>query len=450
MSNFASEKLNRQLGYLAGSPDPEFLFGVGDVLRSLEGDTELASHITDLCHEADDLGKELQADEYDGGNPGQMLEILWDDLGRQLTGPQREQLVATDPEFRALLNDLDHPVVVPLDPNGGGEDGGRVGRMLKLMDELQPTDATPQARTSLERLREHQTKAHRRLLRVTRTHAGVALLRLRCLADLEEHGGFREQADSCPREPGGRSSLVVSVIAGERRWDGLLDQLLSGRRDLSEMSAAPALVDALRGAIARVGVELEGRIGTVRSRLALIDRYKARCEWHDRERLFELAKAATGARESALRDDLALYLFDSGLNPISEASLGAHARGDVFHPDPVDSFLLEAKQYSDGAGLESALRAAFRQALDTAGNLRGSGFEADEAFIVLFRRGGPRAILPTEPVIADGLRWHLRLINIAPPEVDASRNKATPREYGVEELRKLLIEVRSEAVADRG
>jgi hypothetical protein len=445
--DFAAERLVRQLAYLASLTDEEFLFAAGDVLRSLEADLQFAAHIEDLCHEADDLGKELQADEYDGGNPGQMLGHIWEDLRRRLTGPQHEALIAANSEFHAIFGSFDHPVMVPLDPNGGREDAGRVGRMLHLLDELGADDALEQDRLALARIREHQQKAHRRMLRLTRTHAGVALLRLRCLTEMDQSDGFRQQADSCPRSSEDRPSLVVSVTAGERRWDGMLDQLLAGGKELGDWGSAPAFVSVIRGAVARLGIELEERVGSVRSRVALIDRYKARCEWHDRERLFDLAEQASGKRESVLRDDLARWLFDQGLNPISEARLGAHARGDIFHPDALDSFLLEAKQYSVGAGLKSALQAAFRQTLETAGKLRGSGFAADEAFVALFRRGGPRALLPTTPVDADGLRWYFFLINIAPSDADASKSSETPVEYTVDELRALLFEARAAASA---
>jgi hypothetical protein len=170
----------------------------------------------------------------------------------------------------------------------------------------------------------------------------------------------------------------------------------------------------------------------------VIERFKARCEWHDRARLFTLAEEATAKQESVLRDELALYLFDQGLNPISEAALGEHSRADIFEGATASSFYLEAKQYSDGASLPAALRGAFRQALDTAANLAGSGYEAEEAFIVIFRRGGPRAILPIEPIEFDGLRWYLRLINIAPASEDASQNRHPPVAYDAVELLEML------------
>lgn len=111
---------------------------------------------------------------------------------------------------------------------------------------------------------------------------------------------------------------------------------------------------------------------------------------------------------------------------LAEAVLGTSSRADVFDPSIGPAFYVEAKQYSDGAGIESGLRAAFRQALDTVGNLPGTDYGLDEAFIVLFRRGGPRAVLPVEHITAEGLRWHFVLINIAEPSVDASKN-ARPR-----------------------
>lgn len=385
----ALELLERQLAYLDGLSDTEFLFSVGDVLQTLEADPQLAGHLSDLCQEADDLGRELQEAEHDRGAPGQMLEIIWDELGARLPDPQHDQLLKANSRFQSLLGSFEHPVVVPLDPNAGAEDDSRIGQMVHMVVDLDVSEghAIIDGRRGLfEDLRRRQADVHRRQLRLTRTHPGVALLRLRCLAAAGDDS-VGEEAVSCPRSDQA-PALAVRANAGGRAWSGLLDSLLAGRVEIANLSAASQLIDGLRSAVSRLGLELRGRIGSVRSRLALINRYKARCEWHDRERLYALAENSAGAREAALRNELALYLFDNGLNPISEAALGSHSRGDVFHPEARDSFLLEAKQYSDGAGLGTALRAAFRQALDTAANLPGSGYEADEVFIVLFRRGG--------------------------------------------------------------
>ncbi len=208
----------------------------------------------------------------------------------------------------------------------------------------------------------------------------------------------------------------------------------------------PIASDARRAARLLV-LDLHRRLYTMRGRLGVVHRFKARCEWHDRDRLRLLADDAQAAHRSpehALRDELTLYLFDQGLNPLAETVLGTSSRADVFDPSAGPSFYVEAKQYSAGTGIDTLLRAAFRQALDTAGNLTGAGYSIDEAFIVLFRRSGSRALLPTEPVIADGLRWHFVLINIAAAQDDASQNKATPVEFSTDELREMLLHVRAE------
>ena len=94
------------------------------------------------------------------------------------------------------------------------------------------------------------------------------------------------------------------------------------------------------------------------------------------------------------------------------------------------------------------MQSAFRQGLDTVGNLLGTDYGIDEAFVVLFRRSGPRALLPTEPLIADGLRWHFVLINIAAAQDDASQNKAAPVEFSTDTLRDILLQARADRHGD--
>jgi hypothetical protein len=438
------ERLDRQLGYLLDLSDEDFLFAAQDFLSALEADPQLAIHLRDLEHEADDLGQKLHEDEYGDGEASGLLLRVWEDLGSQLQQPQLGVLLERNGAFKGLFGYFEHPAVVPLDVGAGSENSSRTGQLLDMIEKLDVSEGhviIETLRGPYEVMRAEQAAAHTRLLRVTRTHPGVALLRLRCLASLDTGGPA--EARSRPRKCEASPMLVVRADAHGRRWSGLILGVLHREQTIASLGDGPILMRGLRGAAERLGLELRGRIGTTRSRLAVIERYQARCEWHDRQRLQTLAEEAAGAREHALRDDLARYLFDQGLNPLSEAVLGAHARADLFQPEPRSGFLLEAKQYSDRTSLSTALAQAFRQALDTAGNLTGSGYEVEEAFIVLFRRGGPRAVLPREPIEADGRRWYLRLINIAPPADDASRNRYQPLEYSVEDLRTLLIEQRS-------
>lgn len=442
MLNAALDILDRQLAYLAGLGDVDFLYTAGDFLDALTHDSQLSAHLEDLCHEIDDLGREINDREYDQGAPGKLLERIWSSLGAELDTPQLDELTKRNAEFFDLLGDFEHPLILPLDPSRAATDGGRVARLSALVADLDIDGGTAiidRYRRAYEALTGRQRVIHRQLLARTRTDPGVALLRLRCLAAMSR-GTADAEASSCPNDSTLTPALVVRAGAS---WEGLFELLVEGDEGLDRLTGAPMLVTAMRAAANRLGLELRGRLGTTRSRLAVIERFKARCEWHDRGHLFALAEEVTSKQESVLRNELALYLFDQGLNPVSEAALGAHSRADIFEGAGTSSFYLEAKQYSDGASLPAALRGAFRQALDTAANLGGSGYEAEEAFIVIYRRGGPRAILPTEPIVFDGLRWYLRLINIAPASEDASQNRHTPVAYETAELLEMLTAERT-------
>lgn len=58
---------------------------------------------------------------------------------------------------------------------------------------------------------------------------------------------------------------------------------------------------------------------------------------------------------------------------------------------------------------------------------------------MLFRRGGPRALLPVEPLEADGRRWWLPVIDIAEAHDSASRAREDPEAFGLGRLRELLL-----------
>jgi hypothetical protein len=73
--------------------------------------------------------------------------------------------------------------------------------------------------------------------------------------------------------------------------------------------------DKLRNAARLLHHEVRARLGDIRSKLALFYRFKTRCEWYDRERLTEEAEKAKGSAENRLTAELALFLFDQGLNP---------------------------------------------------------------------------------------------------------------------------------------
>jgi hypothetical protein len=125
-----------------------------------------------------------------------------------------------------------------------------------------------------------------RLLRLrTRTSAGLALLKLEAVPDelnpparvLDEEGEDSLAAASDRMRWASSESYSLFKLAWQERMDGADFDIIDNR------------VGELRDAVDRLQEDLRRRIGTTRSRLALVNRFKVRCEWHDRDHMVALA-----------------------------------------------------------------------------------------------------------------------------------------------------------------
>jgi hypothetical protein len=187
-----------------------------------------------------------------------------------------------------------------------------------------------------------------------------------------------------------------------------------------------AMVRDMRRAAQRIYHGLRLLLGTRRSVQVVFERFKTRCEWHDRERLRALAmekpKAVRAARsrprqiEQRLKNELALYLFDQGLNPLLEVPVGAN-RSDFFEPS---RFYLEAKQYSEASPKHKLLKGV-SQTYELMASLRGSQHDPHEAYYVVFRLGGPLVQMDDEVSFA-GLTLRTMVIDLAPAISSGSRS----------------------------
>lgn len=444
-ATYLSEMLDRQLAFLIQQDDHAVVTSIPGFVQALRREPQLAIHLADLHGETEEYGRALQAEEYDGGNPGQLLQLGFDEVGSKVQpGAPLDAYSQKVHAFRGLLGDFNHPFVLPF-PGTSHEAVGRVATLLvwlRQLAELVPSGVLRLQTPGYTAMAERNNRIQENARFQTRTDPGVALLSLEAVETLLLES--KAVADSWKDGGSLRVQIVGSAVGPVRA--AASEHLSTALTD----ALRPIASEARRAARLLV-LDLHRRLYTIRGRLGVVQRFKARCEWHDRERLRLLADDAQAARRSpehALRDELTLYLFDQGLNPLAETVLGTSSRADVFDPSAGPCFYVEAKQYRDGAGIEKVLQAAFRQALDTVGNLSGTGYSIDEAFIVLFRRNGPRALLPTEPLIVDGLRWHFVLINIAAAQDDASQNKETPLEFSADSLREMLLHVRDEERPD--
>ncbi len=175
--------------------------------------------------------------------------------------------------------------------------------------------------------------------------------------------------------------------------------------------------------------ELIHRLGLARSRRAIVERYAARCEAFDSERLREVCDSNSRSAERKLTTDFARYLFDAGMPPLIDASVGA-LRPDVLYLSGVSMFYVEAKQYSSN-NPRSQIKRAYSQVWSTWARLR-KLYPCDEAFLVVFRRRGRLVELP--PVIfLEGLRLYSVVIDIDTHA--GSRERLSPVRLLADELR---------------
>lgn len=218
-------------------------------------------------------------------------------------------------------------------------------------------------------------------------------------------------------------------------WVASLDYFMAKAIDgpalsLEERQLIAEKVAELRTATKRLHEGLRRRIGVTRSRLAMINRFKLRCEWHDRDRISRVAdnEDLPGGPEDRLTAELALYLFDQGLSPVTKPLTGG-LEPDLL--DPLARFYVEAKQYKDSGRRD--IVGAVAQMVDGVGRLRGGPYEVDEAFCVIFRRSGAYYDFPRF-VDTETFRVHLVLVDVAPADKAGRRQDATPVHISADEL----------------
>ena len=169
--------------------------------------------------------------------------------------------------------------------------------------------------------------------------------------------------------------------------------------------------------------ELRRRLGSTLSGTHLIRRFKARCEAFEARRLRRAARASS-RHEAPLEAELARWLFDQGLNPITQTSV-ANLRPDVVDPFLARPVFAEAKQYATRLQVQRA-RFWVSQVCDTIARLRGTPFQVSEAFLVVFRRGGPALAIDEPSIVVGGETIHVVVIDIAESRVSGSRQRQAP------------------------
>lgn len=132
----------------------------------------------------------------------------------------------------------------------------------------------------------------------------------------------------------------------------------------------------------RVYEQLRADIGSHLSHYELIERFKIRCMFYERERLEFLIQNAGRQKEDALTRELALYLFDNGLSVMYRMKRGVHEY-DLIAP----SLFVEAKEYS--VGDKARMINGISQLHSYINGLEADAVSIREVYYVVFRLGGP-------------------------------------------------------------
>lgn len=269
-----------------------------------------------------------------------------------------------------------------------------------------------------------------RLFRTTaETMAGAAFVRLRTVS---KHANPRPPRYDAKGESDMRGSQLSLFTFFEMSQENEFAGKVHGRDALSKRMLDPDEVSAAAEQLARdarlVTHELQVRILAGRSRLSLVQRYAAKCEGFDSARLRELLVDNSRNAERTLTLDFAKYLFDQGLTPLLDPTIGG-LRPDVVTSTPGPLLYVEAKQYGEHGARQTILD-AYKQVWSTWGRLRNQ-YRVPEAFLLVFRVGGPRVELPSV-VEHKGLRLWSVLADIS--EEGGSKEKRPPISFDQADL----------------
>lgn len=265
----------------------------------------------------------------------------------------------------------------------------------------------------------------RQYLALCESQAGPALHRIELLLDASNPVPPRHGEASSEEE---RSDQLLESVGFE--WSSEFSALVHGSESALRFVSKSELDEALVRSEADVRLvthELQLRLLAGRSRLALVRRYAAQCEAFDASELRALATSDTENAERALTRDFAKYLFQQGMNPVTDPTIGG------LRPDVVDAFqgnllYVEAKQYNGAS--RSKVAEAFRQVWGTWGRLE-NAYRVPEAFLLVFRVGGPRIDLPVR-LRCCGRTLYPVVVDIS--EQAGSREKRRPWSFSETEL----------------
>lgn len=404
--------VDRHFAYLFELSGISLLIRLGRVLNVLSRDPRTIEVLTEMRLEAERI---LEVHERADTRAREGLKKTW--VERRNADPH---FFAGSSEFGGLIDAaLQDPEPFDL---GYGELHDRHVATLDLVDVLirdcgAPLEGSGQYRlvASLRQLRARLEYRARRLQTISKGLPWAAYLRL------VEAVGFHN-----PAPPRGSDPMEWEEFEESRRLASSLEVAEGGGVDVE--IDAEALTETVKSDARLLQEEVRFRLGLVRSNLTLVQRYAARCEAFEAADLRQRCDANSANAERLLTLSLARYLFDAGVAPLVDGTIGG-LRPDLVHLQKGTLFYVEAKQYAHEHP-RWLLRQAYRQVWSTWGHLRKLA-AVPEAFLVVFRRSGPWVELP-DVIVHDGLRLYSVVADIS--ENAGSRETRDPIKLTVDEL----------------
>jgi hypothetical protein len=424
------ELLDRQFSVLAEASGTQKLVRLRRVLGFIEGEPQLAAILLDMQRDAQALGTELN--DADAAVRAALAE-LWQEHGaeiqQRLADVHNPALTAygTLDGYEAAIAARRTVSVVQRDLNTEGETKNLVaafGHWWKWITDMvsQAGEVLPEPlhvlSRKLQEITAAQQYADRGVDQARRSLPWSAYARLVARRDILN-----------PKPPKDDDTLAWIRFQSATQFAdvlGMADEVDVGPVNDAEVDVVYL---ELHEDAHLLYEELRFRIGQSRSRVSLVQRYAARCEAFDAQRLRDLCLGDPGNAERLLTLDMARYFFDAGIPPLIDATVGA-LRPDVLHIGSSALFYVEAKQYSD-AHPSTQIKKAVAQVWGTWARLRRT-YNSREAFLVIFRRAGAWVEIPSV-VRHEGL--HLFIVIADLSENAGSREKMHPIRFTEEELR---------------
>ncbi len=395
---------------LAHTPTDSLLIAIRPFLTRLQQDTAVRSALDDASRDA------LRAHEQFASHDAATIQCLADLRSRipfleQLDGGDGQEIGGhTLAHFDALVGAPSE--LHPTPEAGNNEDKSTSAKLIfTLQIRLHRVTGPLQAEVTkgLKGVAGRHEYAFRAYLMDVRNEAGFALHRLKLVVrQLNPDPGLASSApayfDEHYRHVYGDPAWLRSFVLGNA----------TGVRGVQGATLIQTLRDHVTSDANRVSADVIRRLDGRGSREGLLANYKMRCSWYDATGIERLVASLEGERmkEDRLTEHLALFLFDAGIRPLTTALIG-RLEPDLFQSLPEDSFYVEVKQYADADGARRAVADGPPQVWSTAARLR-AHFELREAFLVVFRRGGPLLRFPEDPVTAEGLTLRPVLVDVAP------------------------------------